>query len=110
MNWLSRLFGGQPSSAQVAKDRLKVVLKYDRAHMNPEMLERIKNDILDAISAHIEIDRAGVQITSERDHLVADIPLKRKYAESGYGEEPLTPAPAASYSRRDYPAKKKRRR
>ena len=124
MNWLQRLFGAQPKSGQVAKDRLKVILSYDRANMNPELLERLKVTIVNAISEHIEIDRAGIKITTERgengDHLVADILLK-----SGFQAEPeqmeaavravsAAPRPVTappSYRRdRDYPASRKRKK
>lgn len=125
MNWLDRLLGRKPPSAQVAKDRLKFILSYDRAQINPELLERIKNTIVNAISEHVEIDRAGIKITTERgadgDHLVADIPLRggaspeQVEAAVRAVTEPALPVartapPVSAGSRRDYPARKRKRR
>jgi cell division topological specificity factor len=80
MNWLNRLFGEKsPSSRDVAKQRLQLVLVHDRNQISPGMLEILKDEIIAVISKHIEIDGAGVHVTfsqSEREgRLVADIPL-----------------------------------
>ncbi|WP_026660353.1 cell division topological specificity factor MinE [Butyrivibrio sp. AC2005] len=50
------------SSSQAAKDRLKLVLVSDRQSCNPEIMERIKNDILDVLSKYVEVDQAGLDI------------------------------------------------
>ncbi len=80
MEWLSKLFGRSPTSAQIAKNRLKVVLSYDRTNLTPELLNVIQDEIVRVISQHIEIDRAGMKIATQRgergDHLVADIPIR----------------------------------
>ena len=46
---LSDLFK-KKSSGDVAKDRLKMVLVSDRANCSPEIMERIKSDILEVLS------------------------------------------------------------
>ena len=67
-------------SAKSAKERLQLVLVHDRTDLTPAELEALKDDLLQAISRHIEIDPDAVQIGLERDgrsqRLVADIPLK----------------------------------
>lgn len=80
MNLLNRLRRHRlPSSRDVAKQRLQLVLVHDRSHISPGMLEVLKDEIIAVISKHIEIDQAGVHVTvSENDkenRLVADIPL-----------------------------------
>ncbi len=120
MNWLSRLLGIQRPSAQVAKDRLKVVLSYDRTNITPELLERLKDEIVDAISSHIEIDRAGIEITTEHgekgEHLIADIPIRATrspalaLSEQRASELRATGSPRLPVRKRDYPAKKRKRR
>ena len=121
MNWLSKIFGAQPSSAQVAKDRLKVVLSYDRTNITQELLERLKDEIVNAISEHIEIDRAGIEITTEHgdngEHLIADIPIRARRnvlpTEPSAAEEPLPSietTPAARKRTTNSPAKKKKKR
>ena len=69
-----------------AKDRLKLVLVSDRANCSPDVMEMIKNDIIQVISKYMEIDAEGldIQITqTESDGnngnvpaLYANIPIK----------------------------------
>jgi cell division topological specificity factor len=82
MEFLRKLLGRpQPTSAQQAKDRLKMVLVYDRVKVTPHLMETLKSEIIGAISKHLEIDEAGMEITLTRgdryDKLVANIPVKR---------------------------------
>ncbi len=74
------------SSGDVAKDRLKLLLVSDRADCSPDVMEAIKNDIIQVISKYMEIDAEGldIQITqtdSETNNgtvpaLYANIPIK----------------------------------
>jgi len=80
MNILNRLLGQKPpSSRDTAKQRLQLVLVHDRSQISPGMLDLLKDEIIAVISKHIEIDRAGVQVTFSQEgrdnKLVADIPL-----------------------------------
>ena len=50
------------SSGDVAKDRLKLLLVSDRANCSPEVMEMIKNDIIQVISKYMEIDCQGLDI------------------------------------------------
>ena len=76
-------FFRKKSSGDVAKDRLKFVLVSDRANCSPEVMEKIKNDIIQVISKYMEIDAEGldIQITqsseeSEGPALYANIPIR----------------------------------
>ena len=74
------------SSGNVAKDRLKLVLVSDRANCSPEIMEKIKNEIIQVISKYVEIDIENLDINitqteSEGNNgtvpaLVANIPIK----------------------------------
>jgi cell division topological specificity factor len=80
MGILNRLFGQrEPSSGEIAKERLQLVLAYDRVKISPELLPTLKNELITAISKHVEIDREGVEVTfsqgKRRSRLIADIPL-----------------------------------
>ncbi len=55
-------FFKKKTSSDVAKDRLKLVLVSDRSSCSPEIMERIKNDIIDVLSKYVEIDREGLDI------------------------------------------------
>lgn len=84
MGWMG-LFK-KKSSGDVAKDRLKLLLVSDRASCSPEMMEQIKNDIIQVIAKYMDIDAEGldIQITqteSEANNgsvpvLMANIPIR----------------------------------
>jgi cell division topological specificity factor len=77
---LDRLLGREPKSAQMAKERLKLVLVHDRTDISPGVLELLKDDLIAAISKHIEIDPSAVRIEMSQEgreqRLIADIPLQ----------------------------------
>jgi cell division topological specificity factor len=103
MNWLSHLLGRSGSSAEIAKNRLKLVLTYDRTNLTPEMMNVLQDEIVTAISRHLEIDRTGMTFTTQRgdngDHLVADIPIiGSRFPRSG--NRPVVPAPPKRKSTR----------
>jgi cell division topological specificity factor len=79
MNFFERLFG-KKNSADNAKERLQLVLIHDRMDLTPAELDSLKDDLIAAISRHVEIDAQSMQIGVEHDgrsqRLVADIPLK----------------------------------
>ena len=78
MSFLERFFGNK--SAQNAKERLQLVLIHDRTDLTPVALEALKDDLIAAISKHIDIDPDSVRIEVENEgrsqRLVADIPLR----------------------------------
>jgi cell division topological specificity factor len=76
IDWLRARRGG---SARMAKQRLQFVLVNDRAGLSPAKIEAMKDDLIAAISKHVDIDSKSVDISLTRDRekqrLVADIPL-----------------------------------
>jgi len=71
---------GSKRSAENAKERLQLVLIHDRTDLTPTELSSLKDEILEVISRHVDIDSDAVQIAVEHDgrqqRLVADIPLR----------------------------------
>ena len=67
------------TSGDIAKDRLKLLLVSDRASCSPEIMEQIKNDIIEVISKYMDIDPQGL-----------DIQITETESESGNG---VVPAP-----------------
>jgi cell division topological specificity factor len=78
--WLERIAGRKTTSANQAKERLKLVLINDRTDISPQELDILKNEILEVISRHVDIDPDAVRISMTQDgrqqRLVADIPIK----------------------------------
>lgn len=75
MSWF-----GRKRSAESAKERLQLVLIHDRTDLTPTELTALKDELLQVISRHVDIDRDAVLISVEHDgrsqRLVADIPLR----------------------------------
>jgi len=89
-NFISRIFSKEPSSASSAdkaKERLRLVLINDRTDLSSDALESLKDDLLDVLSRYIIIDVKSMRIDITQDgrqqRLIADIPIagpvSRKY-------------------------------
>jgi cell division topological specificity factor len=78
--FLDRLLGRETKSAQMAKERMKLVLIHDRTDLSPGVLEKLKDDLIEVISRYIEIDPNSVSIDMTQEgreqRLIADIPLR----------------------------------
>lgn len=78
-SWLERLTGKKNTSADEAKERLKLVLVHDRSDITPGQLEVMKNELLEVIARHIDIDPSTVRIEMAQEgreqRLIADIPI-----------------------------------
>ena len=78
--WLEWLTGQKTKSAGQAQDRLKLVLINDRTDLSPTEMEQLKNELIEVISRHIDIDPSLVNITMSQEgreqRLLADMPLK----------------------------------
>ena len=77
---LMKIFGkNEKPSGQVAKERLRVVLIHDRASVSPELMEVIKNEIINVLSKYMEVQKKGIEISLANDEdsvaLVANIPV-----------------------------------
>jgi len=80
MGFLNRLFGQkQPTSSDIAKERLQLVLVQDRFKISPDTLDRLKDELIKVISRYVEIEADGVEVnftqTKYQSRLVADIPV-----------------------------------
>ena len=77
---LMKIFGkNEKPSGQVAKERLRVVLIHDRASVSPELMEVIKNEIINVLSKYMDVQKKGIEISLANDDdsvaLVANIPV-----------------------------------
>ena len=80
MGFLNRLLGQkQPTSRDIAKERLQLVLVQDRFKISAATLEKLKDDLIKVISRYVEIEADGVEVTftqtRHQSRLVADIPV-----------------------------------
>ena len=67
-------------SKEKAKERLKLVLAYDRARLSPGMVESLKRDHLEVLRRYFPAQEEGLSVAleerGEKMVLVADIPLR----------------------------------
>lgn len=86
MGFISNFFRGSENSGEMAKKRLKVAITSDRAVCSPELMEQMKNDIIEVISKYLDIDTEGLDIKVTKTELddsnetinalLANIPIK----------------------------------
>jgi cell division topological specificity factor len=97
---INRLLGRRQSSADTAKQRLRLVLAHDRSDLNPELIEQMRREILEVVSRYVEIDleEGDVSLATEDrvTALVANLPIRRT--------RPLPVRPSATPSVGSVPA------
>lgn len=84
-----RKFFGEKASAQVARQRMQVVLMHDRMDIAPDIMEAVKNDIINVLSRYMELDRKSISIDLEQGKnyvaLISNVHVKRVYRHSMSG-------------------------
>lgn len=72
---------GKQKSASTAKERLQLVLIHDRTDLSPSVMEDMRDEIIEVISRHINVDRDSVKIKVQQDgreqFLLAEIPIMK---------------------------------
>ena len=81
LDMIMKVFGrSEKKSGQIAKERLQVVLIHDRASVSPEVMDRLKNEIIEVISKYMDINKKEMEISLANDAdsvaLVANIPVQ----------------------------------
>ncbi len=80
-DFLQHLLGLQKPSATTARERLQLVLAHDRSDINPELLERMRLEILEVVQKYVEIDIESGDVSLTTDDrvtaLVANLPIRR---------------------------------
>ena len=74
----------EEKSKEVAKERLRLVLVHDRMDrmgISRDVLNNMKEELIEVISNHLEIDEQGLEISFDRQDkdsvaLEANIPIK----------------------------------
>jgi cell division topological specificity factor len=80
-DFLQHLLGLQKPSATTARERLQLVLAHDRSDLNPELLDRMRLEILEVVQKYVEIDIESGDVSLTTDDrvtaLVANLPIRR---------------------------------
>jgi cell division topological specificity factor len=81
LDLIAKVFGRDAASADIAKERLRLVLVHDRTNVSPQFLEALKEELIAVISRYMEIEEDSMDVTLQSGQnqvaLVANIPVRR---------------------------------
>ena len=71
----------EESSKDTACNRLRVVLMQDRTNLTPELMERMRRELVELLSKYVEMDKEALELNLEQDGdqvaLMLSIPVIR---------------------------------
>ncbi len=71
----------EESAKDVACNRLRVVLMQDRTNLTPELMERMRKELVELLSKYVEMDKEALELNLEQDGeqvaLMLSIPVIR---------------------------------
>lgn len=69
------------NSRNHAKSRLKLIIAHDRASINPDIMEAMREEILDVVARYVEVDREEMEFSLSNDQrmtsLTANLPIRQ---------------------------------
>lgn len=68
MSWMERLFGNKPKSAQVAKERLQVIIARERSDQSgpADFLPALQQELVAVISKYVRINQDDIKVSLEK--------------------------------------------
>lgn len=80
LEFFRKIFANEENSSRnKANDRLRVVLTHDRVGANAQVMEAIKEEIIQVIARHMEIEgKPEVNLITEGRHTAIDISIPLK--------------------------------
>src|SRR5574344_1519144 len=57
----------EENSQEIACNRLRVVLMQDRTNLTPELLERMRGELVELLSKYLEMDKEALELNLEQD-------------------------------------------
>ncbi|AWN22998.1 cell division topological specificity factor MinE [Deinococcus irradiatisoli] len=78
-SFLDRLGFGKRGTKETLKDRLELVLAYDRAKIAPGKVDALRQDLLEVVRKYFPTEGSNIEVEQRGDTimLVANIPLEK---------------------------------
>lgn len=71
----------EDNAKDIAKNRLRVVLMQDRTNLTPELLERMRKELVELLSKYVEMDKEALELNFDQEGdqmaLMLSIPVIR---------------------------------
>ena len=81
----------EENAKDVACNRLRVVLMQDRTNLTPELLQRMRQELIELLSKYVEMDKEALELNFEQDGnqmaLMLSIPVLRAKEEAEVSDE-----------------------
>lgn len=79
LDFLKKIYSREDNSRAKANSRLRLVLTHDRIDMNQQIMETLKEEIIELIARHMEIEGSpDVRLITEGRHAALDISIPLK--------------------------------
>lgn len=79
---IANYFRPRPKSADIAAERLRIILAHERRGVNAPLIEQMKEEIIQVVSKFIEVDDDNIDVRltedSELEVLEVTVPFHRQ--------------------------------